>query len=182
MEDKHSIIISMAEYEKFMGYEKFINEIKANNDNWLEYTFSKVFNAIDAQANEYVRVSNGMPKVNISSGVLYVMKDFKERLSNFKKSCSEKLVDMFIKETIDNTINKDNQIILTEVEHDGKLVLDIDDIIYILRCSHGTRYDVIIHSDIENPPYTVIGIVKDSIEKTFKVNETVDQIIKMIRR
>ena len=59
-------------------------------------------------------------------------------------------------------------IILTEVEHDGKLVLDIDDIIYILRCSHGTRYDVIIHSDIENPPYTVIGIVKDSIEKLLR--------------
>ena len=32
MEDKHSIIISMAEYEKFMGYEKFINEYEESND------------------------------------------------------------------------------------------------------------------------------------------------------
>lgn len=98
MEDKHSIIISMAEYEKFMGHEKFINEIKANNDNWLEYTFSKVFNAIDAQANEYVRAFKDMPKANISYGVLYVMEDFKEHLTDLKKSCSEKLVDMFIKD------------------------------------------------------------------------------------
>lgn len=101
MEDKHGVIISMAEYEKFMEYEKFINEIKANNDKWLEFTFSKVFNAIDAQTNEYVRVFNGMPKANISSGVLYVMGDFKERLTDLKKSCSEKLVDMYIEETID---------------------------------------------------------------------------------
>ena len=65
-------------------------------------------------------------------------------------------------------------IILTEFGSNDKIAIFSDDISYISRKSHENGLGVVFS------PYTEICIIKDSIVKTFRVNEYVEDIVEMM--
>src|SRR5574344_1313582 len=98
MQNDHSVIISMSEYEKFKEYENQLSKFKENNDKFLEYIFKKLFHAIDLEVDEFVKIAEYNHRTDISS----IMDPFKEYLSKLQESGSKKFIDMFLNEEIIN--------------------------------------------------------------------------------
>ena len=107
MEDKHSVIISMAEYEKFMEYEKFINKLKQEHKKMVEYTVVKIIESVENFSDEFLKYLEGYPRY-LMQDKIFVLENYKKFLIEFKEVGSKQIMDSFIQETIDNTINKDN--------------------------------------------------------------------------
>ena len=101
MDKKPNVVISMDDYEKFMGYEKHITKLEENNRKVIAFVIERVLKCVDSYAQEYIKILKPHSDSEAYSSMVFLLESFKGQLIDINKEGPERWVDTFLKEVIE---------------------------------------------------------------------------------